>query len=94
MVKGIQIRYADGSIVLNDIDVDIYAGYIHGVDIIDVIDDQDLTDTPPQYLAFTDLNEAITYLNMDEIAMLELPLLAVEKEIMRRFEDIMLGKPL
>ena len=92
MVKGIRIRYADGSVVSNDLDVNIHTGYLRGVDIIDAIDNLDLTDEAPRYLAFTDWNEAVTYLNMDEIAMLELPLLAVEKEIMRRYENLMRDK--
>ena len=93
MVKGIQIRYTDGSVVKNDLDVGMHTGTIHGVDIIDAIDELDLTDEAPKYLGFTDWNGAVTYLNMEEVAMLELPLVAVEKEIMERFEKVMRDEP-
>ena len=89
LVSGIKIRYADGSVVENDIDAGASTGYGLGEDIIDAVEDLytmgEIAKTP-KYLGFTDWNGAVNYVNTEEVAVVELPLVEVERG-MRGRED-------
>ena len=84
LTSGIKIRYADGGVFNNLIELG------NGSDLFTIVNDlytmKDLGNTD-KYVSFTDWNGAITYINTDEVAVIEMPLVGVEKKIMDDFEE-------
>ena len=89
MASGIRIHYADGSVQENDIDLGYGAGFGSGdwPDLIDAVGDLYMMGEVAKidkYLSFTDWNGAVTFVNTDEVAVIEMPLVGVEKVIGER----------
>ena len=86
MTSGIKIRYADGSAFENLIELDYESDLIDAVNDLYMMPDVGSID---RYVSFTDWNGAETFINTDEVAVIEMPLVGVERKIMESFEDWM-----
>ena len=86
MTSGIKIRYADGSAFENLIDLNIESGLIDAVKDLYIM--PGVTNTE-KYVSFTDWNGAETFINSDEVAVIEMPLVGVERKIVESFEEWM-----
>ena len=86
MTSGIKIRYADGSAFENLIELD------HESDLIDAVNDLYMmpdVGSIDRYVSFTDWNGAETLINTDEVAIIEMPLVGVERKIVESLEEWM-----
>lgn len=93
MVSGIRIRYTDGSVKENDIDFNTgaWGGLTVGAELVEAVDELYMSGgigKIERFLGFTDYNGAVTYVNTDEVAVIEMPLIGVEREIMGRLKEI------
>ena len=86
MTSGIKIRYADGSAFENLIDLNIESGLIDAVKDLYIMPDVTNTD---KYVSFTDWNGAEMFINTDEVAVIEMPLVGVERKIVESIEEWM-----
>ena len=86
MTSGIKIRYADGSAFENLIDLNIESDLFDWVKDLYIMPDVTNTD---KYVSFTDWNGAETFINSDEVAIIEMPLVGVERKIEESFEEWM-----
>ena len=87
MIYGIRIRYADGSIVDNTMEMRNVAAYGAVSDLADVAESLYIfgdSVEPQEYISFTDWNGAATCLNKNEVSVIEMPLITVEKMIIKR----------
>lgn len=84
MTSGIKIRYADGSAFENLIELDYESDLIDAVSDLYMMPDVANVD---KYVSFTDWNGAETFINTDEVAVIEMPLVGVERKIMESFEE-------
>ena len=86
LTGGIKIRYADGSVLENLINLN------KGSDLLDAVNDlytmKDIGNTG-KYVSFLDWDEAVTFINTDEVSVIEMPLVGVEKRIMDCFAEEM-----
>ena len=82
MTSGIKIRYADGSAFEKLIDLNIESDLIDAVKDLYIMPDVTNTD---KYVSFTDWNGAETFVNSDEVAVIEMPLVGVERKIVESF---------
>ena len=91
MTSGIKIRYADGSVSKNLIDLQSESDLFDAVkNLYTLIGADDIS----KYVSFTDWNGAETFINTDEVSIIEMPLIGVEKKIEDSFEELLeeLGK--
>lgn len=86
MTSGIKIRYADGSAFENLIELNYESDLIDAVNDLYMMPDVANVD---KYVSFTDWNGAETFINTDEVAVIEMPLVGVERKIMESFEEWM-----
>ena len=86
MTSGIKIRYADGSAFENLIELNYESDLIDAVNDLYIMPDVGSID---RYVSFTDWNGAETFINTDEVAVIEMPLVGVERKIMESFEEWM-----
>lgn len=84
LTSGIKIRYADGGVFNNLIELGNSSELFTVVNDLYTMKDTGNTD---KYVSFTDWNGAITYINTGEVAIIEMPLVGVEKKIMDDFEE-------
>ena len=84
LTSGIKIRYADGGVFNNLIELGNSSELFTVVNDLYTMKDAGNTD---KYVSFTDWNGAITYINTGEVAVIEMPLVGVEKKIMDDFEE-------
>ena len=84
LTGGIKIRYADGSVLENLINLN------KGSDLFDMVNDlytmKDIGNTG-KYVSFLDWDEAVTFINTDEVSVIEMPLVGVEKRILDSFAE-------
>ena len=91
MTSGIKIRYADGSVSKNLIDLQSESDLFDAVkNLYTLIGADDIS----KYVSFTDWNGAETFINTDEVSIIEMPLIGVEKKIEDSFAELLeeLGK--
>ena len=89
LTSGIKIRYADESVFENLIELG------SGSSLLDAVNDVYMmkgVGSSRKFVSFTDWNGAVTYINMEEVAVIELPLVGVEKRIMDGFMEWMGGE--
>ena len=84
LTSGIKIRYADGGVFNNLIELGNSSELFTVVNDLYTMKDAGNTD---KYVSFTDWNGAITYINTGEVAVIEMPLVGVEKRIMDNLEE-------
>lgn len=84
LTSGIKIRYADGGVFNNLIELGNSSELFTVVNDLYTMKDAGNTD---KYVSFTDWNGAVTYINTGEVAIIEMPLVGVEKKIMDDFEE-------
>ena len=84
LTSGIKIRYADGDVFNNLIELGNSSELFTVVNDLYTMKDAGNTD---KYVSFTDWNGAVTYINTGEVAIIEMPLVGVEKKIMDDFEE-------
>ena len=84
LTSGIKIRYADGGVFNNLIELGNSSELFAVVNDLYTMKDAGNTD---KYVSFTDWNGAVTYINTGEVAIIEMPLVGVEKKIMDDFEE-------
>ena len=84
LTSGIKIRYADGGVFNNLIELGNSSELFTVVNDLYTMKDAGNTD---KYVSFTDWNGAVTYINTGEVAIIEMPLVGVEKKIMDDFEQ-------
>ena len=84
LTSGIKIRYADGGVFNNLIELGNSSELFTVVNDLYTVKDAGNTD---KYVSFTDWNGAVTYINTGEVAIIEMPLVGVEKKIMDDFEE-------
>ena len=84
LTSGIKIRYADGGVFNNLIELGNSSELFTVVNDLYTMKDAGNTD---KYVSFTDWNGAITYINTGEVAVIEMPLVGVEKRIMDDLEE-------
>ena len=84
MTSGIKIRYADGSAFENLIDLNCESDLIDAVSDLYMMPDVANVD---RYVSFTDWNGAETFINTDEMAVIEMPLVGVERKIVESVEE-------
>ena len=92
MINGLRIRYADGSVAENHMEMENSTVFGLGSDLVDVVGSlymmEDIAEVD-KYISFTDWNGAVTCANTEEVSVIEMPLIAVEKSIMDRMERTM-----
>lgn len=92
MINGLRIRYADGSVAENHMEMETSTVFGLGSDLVDVVGSlymmEDIAEVD-KYISFTDWNGAVTCANTEEVSVIEMPLIAVEKSIMDRMERTM-----
>lgn len=85
MTQKILIRYSDGGMIVNNIDFD--ASEI--IDEIELICMYGESSGDEKYVSFRDYNGAITFINTENISVIELPLVQTEAAICRnQLEDL------
>ena len=83
-VSGIIIRYADGSTFENLIELNYESNLIDAVSDLYMMPNVANVD---KYVSFTDWNGAETFINTDEAAVIEMPLVGVEKKIVESIKE-------
>ena len=86
MTSGIKIRYADGSAFENLITLDFESNLIDAVNDLYMMPD---VASIGKYVSFIDWNGAEMFINIDEVSVMEMPLVGVERKIMESFEEWM-----
>ena len=86
MTSGIKIRYADGSAFENLIDLNCESDLIDAVSDLYMMPD---VASIGKYVSFIDWNGAEMFINIDEVSVMEMPLVGVERKIMESFEEWM-----
>lgn len=84
LTSGINIRYADGGVFNNLIELGNSSDLFTAVNDLYAMKELGNAD---KYVSFTDWNGAVTYINTDEVAIIEMPLVGVEKKIMDDFTE-------
>ena len=78
VTQEIVIRYSDGRLLTNSIDLDNDNGIVDQIEMVYAFGEPAVNE---KYTYFCDYNEAITYINTDNISVIELPLVQTESAI-------------
>jgi len=78
IVHEIKVWYTDGSTLSNDINFDSDNGIVDEIDLLYTFGES-LNDT--NYVYFRDYNEVITFINTENVSIIELPLVKTEQKI-------------